>query len=45
MKDARKYTEFGRKELGGSEKWTDMQDVDPAEKNDYKFRKVTVDMP
>ena len=45
LKDARKYTEFGRKELGGSEKWTDMKDVDPAEKNDYKFRKVTVDMP
>lgn len=45
LKDARKYTEFGRKELGGTEEWTDMKDVNPAEKNDYKFRKVTVDIP
>lgn len=45
LKDARKYTEFGRKELGGTEAWTNMKDVNPAEKNDYKFRKVTVDMP
>ena len=44
-KSVRAYTEYGRKELGGSEKWTDMKDVNPAEKNDYKFRKVTVDMP
>ena len=45
LKDARKYTEYGRKELGGSERWTNMKEVDSAEKNDYKFRKVTVDMP
>ena len=44
-KNVRAYTEFGRKELGTSEEWTNMKDVNPAEKNDYKFRKVTVDMP
>ena len=44
-KSVRAYTEYGRKELGGSEKWTDMKDINPDEKNDYKFRKVTVDMP
>ena len=44
-KNVRRYTEFGRTELGGREAWTDMKDVDTAEKNNYKFRKVTVDMP
>ena len=44
-KNVRRYTEFGRTELGGKEAWTDMKDVDTAEKNNYKFRKVTVDMP
>ena len=43
-KSVRRYTEFGRKELEEAEEWTDMKSVDPAEKGDYKFRKVTVDM-
>lgn len=44
-KNVRKYTEFGRKKLGGTETWMDMNGIAPAKKNDYKFRKVTVEMP
>ena len=43
-KHVRKYTEWGCESLG-SDGWVDMATVPDALKCDYKFRKVTVDMP
>ena len=43
-KQVRDYRTFGRKRLDDEEDWVDMQTVPEAEKGDYRFYKVTVEM-
>ena len=44
-KQIRVYRKFGRKQLGTAEDWSDMNTVPEAERKDYRFFKVTVEMP
>ena len=44
-KTERLYIKKGRKSLGGSEGWVDMETVPTDKKNEYKFIKVSVEMP
>ena len=44
-KNVRRYIQYGSKTIGESAAWVDISTVAAAERNDYKFRKVTVGMP
>ncbi len=44
-KNVRRYIQYGSKTIGEAAAWVDLLTVSAAERNDYKFRKVTVEMP